>query len=71
MTKKERDGLKKAIAYFVDEHQGGWEKGMSRLRALLRADAKRRQRLVGQKLQADKKESRTIALFQVMPGGLV
>ena len=71
MTKKERDGLKKAIAYFVDEHQGGWEKGMSRLQALLRADAKRRQRLAGQKLQEDKKEPRTQALFQVLPGGLV
>ena len=55
MTKKERDGLKKAIAYFVDEHQGGWEKGMERLQALLRADAKRRQRLAGQKLQEEKR----------------
>ena len=71
MTKKERDGLKKAIAHFVDEHQGGWEKGMGRLQALPRADAKRRQRLAGQKLQAEVKKPRTYTLFQVLPGGLV
>ena len=65
MTKNERDGLKKAVAYFVDEHQDGWAKGMEKLQVLLRADAKRRKRLAGKKVQEFEKTRTTATLFPI------
>jgi hypothetical protein len=68
MTKSERDGLKKAVAYFVDEHEGGWEKGMEKLQALLRADAQRRKRLAGKKVQEEPEKTRETATLFPLQG---
>lgn len=65
MTKKEREGLKQAIAYLVDEHEGGWAKGMAKLQGLLRADAKRRQRLAANRRQQGGAEPQTATLFAI------
>jgi len=65
MTKRERESLKKAIACFVDEHEGGWAKGMAKLQAMLRADAKRRQRLAAQNQRPNAPSPQTPNLFAI------